>query len=190
MGALRAVRDGFGVTWLRTAWAGVVRGWRVFTPEHTNIVLDSVSLIAITRGVLYGFGPQPLDPVPRGLDLLPKWMLYVYGVFWFIVGIFGVVTARRHNVTQQSWARWFLAMLCLVWAVCYFGGAVVPAEGVQVKASLLAGALYLLLARLAWNAGSVKVPLSPRALFVFRGGAGRDTQVFLLEEPLDDGLAR
>lgn len=129
-----------------------IRGWRAISPEYTNRVLDTVSLLAITRGVLYGLGPQPYDPVPRGLDLLPTWMLYTYGVMWLLAGLFGVVAARGHDMERQHWARRFIIMLSLVWATCYAAGALFPADGVTIKASLAACTLWLLVARLTYGA--------------------------------------
>lgn len=170
---------------VRLAWSGVARGWYAVTPKHTNVALDTVGLFAITRGVLYAFGPQPRDPIPRGLDLLPVWMLYVYGVFWLCAGIFGAVTARGHHPVRQAWARWFLTALCLVWAACYFAGTIIPADGVQIKAAAVACIFYLVIARLAWTSGTGKVSFPRRALFLVRSSSTgeQDIPVFLVAPP-------
>lgn len=164
--------------------AGFVAAWQTITPEHTNKVLDSLGWIAITRGLLYGVGVLPRSQVPRGLDLLSSELLYLYGILWLLVGAFSVITARMANGTRRLWAQRALGSLCVTWAICYVFGAIFPAPGIPEGAAWIAAVFYLLIGRIAWNAGTKPKTIKPSVL-VFRSRRYGNEDVIIVDDRED-----
>lgn len=81
-----------------------------------------MSLLALTRGVLYAIPTS--ERVPRGLDLMPRGWLSVYGILWLWAALYGLFQAAKQ--TRERRARWFLAVMFMTWASAYSAASFFP----------------------------------------------------------------
>jgi hypothetical protein len=145
--------------------------WEKWRDTH-NWVLLFVAVLAISRGVLYTIPTKEI--LPRGLDLLPKGILSIFGVLWLSAGIYALL--RLADYFEQKYARRYLAGMALTWATIYFSaiyfteGNVVPLIGNAV--------VYVVIAGLSW-ASRPRTVIRYKTIFIVHGKNDGDGFVML-----------
>lgn len=151
--------------------------WEKWRDTH-NRVLMFVSILAISRGVLYTI-PTP-EILPRGLDLLPKGALSVFGVLWLATGIYGLLRLADH--WEQKYARRYLAGMALAWASIYGGAIGFTADNTF---PLIGNAVvYATIAGLAW-ASRPRTVIRYKTIFIVHGK--NDGDGFVMLDSAGDG---
>lgn len=145
--------------------------------DRINWVLVLVSVWAATRGVLYTIPSD--ERIPRGLDLVPRGALTLFGLLWLAAAFCAFAVAAR-PITDQKWARRFLAGMFISWASIYSFATILPSDNrLGFAINTIA---YIVLAGLAW-ASKLTVITEYKTIFIVHGV--NDDPGFVMIEPED-----
>lgn len=156
------------------------RGWLRWEAlrDTSNLELLVAAGLAFTRGFVYSIPTH--ERIPKGLDLLPRGALSVYGVIWLGAAFYGFLHCRDHQ--EQKYARRFLAGIAMAWATIYAVANFSPdADHISLWASSV---FYILIAGVAW-ASKPRVVYKYTTLFIVHGKD--DAAGFVMLEPDTEG---